>query len=101
LTLRSSDTTRITGRTSSDIVKAGSTRDNQMAGGKHKNISNRNQGDLASSEPNSPIIASHEYTITSKKQDSDLKSVLMMMTEVFKKEINNSLKEIQVYTDNS
>jgi hypothetical protein len=44
-----------------------------MAGGKHKNISNRNQGYLASSEPNSPIIANPEYTITPEKQDSDLK----------------------------
>ena len=29
------------------------------------------------------------------KQDSDLKSYLMMLVEDFKKEINNSLKEIQ------
>jgi hypothetical protein len=49
LTSRSSDTPRISGsqgRLQSDIVRAGSTRDNQMVGGKHKNISNRNQGDL-------------------------------------------------------
>ena len=66
-----------------------------MAGGKHKNRSNRNQGYLASSEPNSPTIASPGYTITPEKQDMDLKSLLMMMMEDFKKEINNSLKEIQ------
>jgi hypothetical protein len=30
-----------------------------MAGGKHENRSNRNQGYLASSEPNSTTIASH------------------------------------------
>jgi hypothetical protein len=30
-----------------------------------------------------------------KKQDSDLKSLLMMMIEGIKKNINNSLKEIQ------
>jgi hypothetical protein len=53
---------------------------------------------LASSEPNSPNIASPEYTITPKKQDSDLKSLLMMMIEDFKKDINNSLKEIQENT---
>ena len=60
-----------------------------MAGGKHKNRSNRNQGYLASSEPNSPIIASPGYTITPEKQDMDLKSLLMMMmmVENFKKEI--------------
>ena len=69
-----------------------------MAGGKHKNISNRNQGYLASSEPNSSTIASPGYTITLEKQDSDLKSLLMMMIEDFKKDINNSLKEIQENT---
>ena len=69
-----------------------------MAGGKHKNRSNRNQGYLASSEPNSPTIASPGYTITPEKQDMDLKSLLMMMMEDYKKEINNSLKEIQENT---
>jgi hypothetical protein len=90
---RSSDTPRISGR--SDIAIAGSTRDNQMVGGKHKNISNRNQGYLASSEPNSTTIASPGYPNTLEKQDSDTKSLLMMMIEDIKKDINNSLKEIQ------
>ena len=36
-------------RFKSDIGRASSTRGNRMAGGKHKNISNRNQGYLASS----------------------------------------------------
>ena len=67
------------------MARAGSTRYNQMAGGKGKNISNRNQGYLALSEPNSPKIASPEYTITLEKQDSDLKSFLMMMIEDSKK----------------
>jgi hypothetical protein len=66
-----------------------------MAGGKSKNISNRNQGYLASSEPNSPTIAIPGYTITLEKQDSDIKSLFMMVIEGFKKDINNSLKEIQ------
>jgi hypothetical protein len=57
-----------------------------MAGGNLKNISNRNQGYLASSEPNSPTIASPGYSITPEKQYSDLKSFLMMMIEDFKKE---------------
>ena len=65
-----------------------------MAGGKHKNRSNRNQGYLASSNPNSPNIASPGYTITPEKQDSDLKSLLQMMIQ----DINNSLKEIQKNT---
>jgi hypothetical protein len=68
-----------------------------MARGKHKNISNRNQGYLASSEPNSLTVASPGYTITPEKQDSDLKSLLMMVIENFK-DINNSLKEIQENT---
>jgi hypothetical protein len=58
-----------------------------MAGGEHKNISNRNQGYLASSEPNSSTITSPGYTITPEKQDIDLKSLLMMMMEDLKKEI--------------
>jgi hypothetical protein len=53
---------------------------------------------LASSEPNSVTIASPEYTITPEKQDLNLKSLLMMMIEDFKKNINNSLKEIQENT---
>ena len=63
-----------------------------MVGGKHKNISNRNQGYLASSEPNSPTIASPGYTITPEKQESDLKSLLIMLIEDIKKDINNSLR---------
>jgi hypothetical protein len=97
--VRSSDTSRITGRTdSSQISRAGSTRDIQMAGGKHKNISNRNQGYLVSSEPNSPTITSPGYTITPENQDLDLKSLLIKMIKDIKKDINNSLKEIQENT---
>jgi hypothetical protein len=66
-----------------------------MAGDKLKNISNRNQGYLASSEPNSPTMASPEYTISPEKQNSNIKSLLMMMVEDFKKDMTNSLKEIQ------
>jgi hypothetical protein len=68
-----------------------------MAGGKHKNISNRNQGYLVSSEPNSPTRTCPGYPNTLEKQDSDLKSLLMMMIENIK-DINNSLKEIQENT---
>jgi hypothetical protein len=56
-----------------------------MVGGKHKNRSNRNQGYWASSKPNSPTIASPGYTITPEKQDMDLKSLLMMMMEDYKR----------------
>ena len=71
-----------------------------MAGGKHKNRSNRNQGYLASSEPNSPTIASPGYTITPEKQDMDLKSLLMMMMEDFKKEIQeNTGKQLEAFKE--
>ena len=63
-----------------------------MAGGKHKNRSNTNQGYLSSSQPNSPTIASPGYTIPPEKQDMDLKSLLMMM-EDFKKEIQENTGE--------
>jgi L-lactate utilization protein LutC len=71
-----------------------------MAGGKHKNRSNRNQGYLASSEPNSPTIASPVQTITPEKQDMDLKSLLMMMVEEFKKEIQeNTGKQLETFKE--
>ena len=69
-----------------------------MVGGKHKDISNRNQGYLASLEPNSPTIASPGYPNTQEKQDSDLKSLFLMTIEDIKKDINNTLKEIQENT---
>jgi hypothetical protein len=69
-----------------------------MVRGKGKNISNGNQGYLAASEPSSPSIVSPGYPNTPEKQDFDLKSNIMMMIEDFKKDINNSLKEIQENT---
>ena len=38
------------------------------------------------------------YAFTSERQDSDLKSHLLIMIEDFKKDMNNSLKEIQENT---
>jgi hypothetical protein len=67
-------------------VRAGNPRDKQMAREKLKNISNRKQGYMASSEPNSSIIASPGHTITLEKQDSDIKSFLMMMVKDFKED---------------
>ena len=69
-----------------------------MDKGKHKNISNRNQDYLSSSEPSSTTTVNPGYPKTQEKQDSDLKSRLMMMIEEFKKDINNSLKELQENT---
>jgi hypothetical protein len=65
---------------------------------KGKNISNRNQGYMASSEPSSSTTVSPGYHNTPEKQDSDLKSHLMMMIEDIKKDITNSLKEIEQNT---
>jgi hypothetical protein len=65
-----------------------------MERGKGKNKSNRNQGYLASSEPSFPTTTIPGYPNTLEKQDSDLKSHLMMVIADFKKELNNSLKEI-------
>jgi hypothetical protein len=59
-----------------------------MSRGKVKNISSRNQGYLASSEPSSPTTVSLGYPNPPEKQDSDLKSHLMMMIEDFMKDIN-------------
>jgi hypothetical protein len=69
-----------------------------MVKGKRKNLTNRNQDHSASSEPSIPTTASPRYPNTPEKQDSDLKSYLMMLVEDFKKDINNSLKEIQENT---
>jgi hypothetical protein len=66
-----------------------------MAKGKCKNLTNRNQDHSPSSEPSTPTSASPGYPKTPKKQDSNLKSYLMMLVENIKKGFNNSLKEIQ------
>jgi hypothetical protein len=69
-----------------------------MAKAKCKNLTNRNQDQLASSEHSTPITVSPGYPNTPEKQDSYLRSYLMMLVEDFKKDINNSLKEIQENT---
>ena len=66
-----------------------------MAKGKHKIIINRNKGNMTPSEPSSPTTANPGYPNTPEKQELDLKSYLMMLIEGFKKNLNNSLKEIQ------
>ena len=74
------------------------TRDYQMAKGKCKHLTNRNQENWASSEPCMPTTAGPGYPNTPEKHDSDLKSYFMMLVEDFKKGVNNSLKEIQENT---
>jgi uncharacterized protein YukE len=69
-----------------------------MPRGKGKSISNRNRGYLASSEPSSPTTGSPGYPNTPEKQDSDLKITSHYDDRRLKKDINNSLKEIQENT---
>ena len=63
----------------SETARTAKTKDNQIVRGKGKNISNRNQGYLGSSEHSFPTTASPGYSNTKEKQNSDLKSHLMMM----------------------
>ena len=65
-----------------------------MVNSKLKSTTNRNQGYLTASEPISPTTVSPGYTNTTEKQDLDIKSNRMILIEDFKKDINNSLKEI-------
>jgi hypothetical protein len=53
---------------------------------------------LESSEPIFPTTASYGHPSTPEKQDSVLKSHLMMMREDCMKDIHESLKEIQENT---
>jgi hypothetical protein len=55
-----------------------------MVKGKHKNISKRNQGYLASAEPSPPTIASPGYPTKQEKQDLDLKSHIIILNREFK-----------------
>jgi hypothetical protein len=75
-----------------ETTRPTNTRDNQMAKDKLKNLTIRNQGYLATSEPSSPTTASPGYPNIPEKQDLDLKSHLMMLVEDFKNIINNFLK---------
>jgi hypothetical protein len=63
-----------------------------MAKGKHKNLTNRNQEHSPSPESSTPTSASPGYPDTPEKQDSDLKSYLIMLVEDIKKGFNNSKK---------
>jgi hypothetical protein len=72
-----------------------------MVKGKRKNLTNRNQDHLKQSEPSTPTTAIPGYTSIPEKQDSYLKSYIMILAEDFKKDISNSLKEIQITQLNS
>ena len=64
-----------------------------MVKGKQKILTNRNQEHWASSEPSMPTTMSPGYPNTPEKQDTDLKSDLMMVVEDFKKGIITHLKK--------
>jgi hypothetical protein len=70
-----------------------------MAKDKSKNLTNRNQDHLKTSERRTPTPASHGHPNTPEKLDRDIKAYLMMMVEDIKKDFDNSLKEIQENTD--
>jgi hypothetical protein len=69
-----------------------------MAKGQRRNHTNRNQDHSPSSECSIPTPPSPGHPNTPEKLDPDLKAYLMMMVEDIKKDINNSLKEIQENT---
>ena len=69
-----------------------------MAKGKRKNLTNRNEDDSPLPEPSTPTSPSPGHPNTSEKLDMDLKEYLIMMVEDIKKDLNNSLKEIQENT---
>jgi hypothetical protein len=69
-----------------------------MAKGKCKNPTNRNQDHSPSAECSTPTPPIPGHPNATKNLDPDLKAYLMMMVEGIKKDINNSLKEIQENT---
>ena len=64
-----------------------------MAKGKHKYLTNRNQDHSPSSELSTPTSASPGYPNTPEKQDTDLKSYLMMLVEDIKRVLITHLKK--------
>ena len=69
-----------------------------MVKGKCKNLTNKNQDHSPSSELSTPTAPSPGHPNTPEKLDPDLKAYLMIMVEDIKKDLNNSLKEIQENT---
>ena len=67
-----------------------------MTKGNHRNITNRNQGNMAVSEPSSPTAVSPGYPNTPENQDTDLKSLVRMLIA---EHMDKSLKEIQEKID--
>jgi hypothetical protein len=70
-----------------------SSREYQMAKGKHKNPTSRNQDHSPSSEHSTPTTPSPGHPNTTEKLDPDLKAYLMMMVEDIKKNLITHLKK--------
>jgi hypothetical protein len=64
-----------------------------MAKGKCKNLTNSNQEHWASSEPSTPTTVSPGYPNKPEKQDTDLKSYLMMVVEDLRRALITHLKK--------
>ena len=60
--------------------------------------SKNSQGNIVPPEPTYPAIASPEYSNPVKALEDDLKSNLVKIIEAFKKEMNESLNEIEYNT---
>ena len=58
-----------------ETARISNTRDNQMAKGKHMNLTNRNQDHSTSSKRSTPNTASTAYLNTPEKQDLDLNNI--------------------------
>jgi hypothetical protein len=69
-----------------------------MAKGKRKNLTNRNQDQSPSPKHSTPTSPKPGHANTPEKLDLDLKAYLKMMLEDIKKDLHNSLKEIQKNT---
>jgi hypothetical protein len=70
-------------RLQAETAKPVNSRNSQIVIGKHKNISNKNKCNLATSDPSYLTTASPGYPNKHEKQDSDLKFYLMKMREDF------------------
>jgi hypothetical protein len=69
-----------------------------MAKGKCKKLTNRNKDHSPSPEPSTPTSRIPGHPNIPEKLDLFLKEYLMMMVEDIKKDLNNSIKEIQENT---
>lgn len=60
-----------------------------------ENTKNNNQGNMSPPELSYPTTASLEYSSTASAPENDLKTNYRLMKEFLKKEMKNSLKDIE------